>query len=548
MLRRIKIENYALIESLEMEIDEHLNIITGETGAGKSILLGALGLLLGNKNDGAAIKDNTKSCVIEAIFSIEALSLKPLFEEFDWDWQAETIVRRVISPSGKSRAFINDLPVQLSELKELSSYLIDIHSQHQNRVLSSESFRIGALDALAANSSLLDSYRTSYAALGVARKTLTEAQESLAAARREQEWLSFQVEELSAAQLKAGEDIEAEAELLILENVDKISESLSLFEQRVDDEDYGVLHSLRSSQSDFESLGATFAPAAEYAKRLASVLVELKDIASSVALDLERVESDPARLQHLSDRLGTIYSLIQKHRAQNLDHLLELRDKYSSELLSIVEGDQNIASLKREVERHEKESTKLAAAITKKRSELAPLLAAQIVATLQKLGMVDARFEVQVSPLQELTALGADQVEFLFSANRGVAPQPVERIASGGEISRVMLSLKAILAQHRQLPTIIFDEIDTGVSGRIADAMGDIIASLAHSMQVIDITHLPQVASKGDTHFVVYKHEGRTSIIKLTDEQRVEQIATMLSGSEITQAAEEQARILLRKL
>ncbi|MFI3332163.1 MAG: DNA repair protein RecN [Rikenellaceae bacterium] len=545
MLRRITIDNYALIDHLEMEIDEHLNIITGETGAGKSILLGALGLLLGNKNDGAAIKDNTKSCIVEAQFSISTLGLEQLFEEMDWEWDDQLYVRRMISPSGKSRAFVNDMPVQLLELKSLGAHLIDIHSQHQNRVLSDESFRVSALDLLADNEALRGEYSESYNSLLSLRAELSAAQSRLDEARREQEWLTYQVEELTAASLKEGEDSEVEAQLSILENVDRISEALSLFAERMDDENFGVLLAVKSSQSEFAALANQYAPAAEYSERLMSILAELKDMNSSISIERERVESDPEKLQRLSDRLNTIYSLVQKHRAKDLAELIAIRDRYSSQLLSIVEGDESIARLKEQIAKVEAKAKAEAAQIHASRGAVAPLFEAEIESTLQKLGMVDVLFKVQLSATSSLTASGVDRVDFLFSANRGVTPQAVERIASGGEISRVMLSLKALLAARMKLPTIIFDEIDTGVSGRIADAMGEIIAQLSRSMQVIDITHLPQVASKGETHFVVYKNEGRTNITKLSAQQRVEHIATMLSGSQITEAALEQAKILL---
>ncbi len=530
-----------------MELDEHLNIITGETGAGKSILLGALGLLLGNKNDGAAIKDNTKNCIIEATFSIAALNLEELFERNDWEAESEVVVRRMISPAGKSRAFVNDVPVQLSDLRELGEHLIDIHSQHQNRVLSNESFRINALDLLADNHTLLEEYRGVYNELQSLRRTLAVEQEALATSRREQEWLNYQVEELTAAALKEGEDREAERELLTLENVDNIGAALAQFNDRMDDENYGVILALRNSQSELASIAESYAPAAEYSERLASIVAELKDMNSSISREAERVESDPQRLQQLSDRLGVIYSLMQKHHASTLDELIESRNRYSSQLLTIINGDQNIEKLKAQIEKCELRATALAEQLHNSRESVAPSFEQQIASTLQKLGMADVRFCATLSPTPSLGATGLDRVDFLFSANRGVAPAAIERIASGGEISRVMLSLKALLATRMKLPTIIFDEIDTGVSGRIADAMGEIIAQLSTSMQVIDITHLPQVASKGESHFVVYKHEGRTNIAKLSEDERIEQIATMLSGSQITEAAIEQARILLRK-
>ncbi len=547
MLRRITIDNYALIDHLEMELDESLNIITGETGAGKSILLGALGLLLGNKNDGSAIKDNTQSCVIEAVFDIESLNLKTLFEEQDWEWDSTVVVRRMISPSGKSRAFINDVPVQLVDLKMLGSQLIDIHSQHQNRSLSDEDFRLRAIDLLADNGELLSSYRAIYSDLLALRRELSEREQSAESLRREQEWLSYQVEELTTAALKEGEDKQAEAELLTLENADRITEALTSFVERADDENYGLLMQAKSSLNLFSNILESYPPAKEYSERLQSIVAEVKDMSTSMARERESVEADPERMERLSDRLNTIYSLCQKHRVETLTELVEVRDKYTSQLSSITEGDERISKLKSSIEKSEAKAQEAANELNKRRVSVAPQFEAQIVATLEKLGMSGVVFKVDITALPSLAQHGADSVAFLFSANAGMAPQSVERLASGGEISRVMLSLKALLASRMSLPTIIFDEIDTGVSGRIADAMGDIISQLSRSMQVVDITHLPQVASKGDTHFVVYKSEGRTNIRKLSAQERHEHIATMLSGNTVTEAALEQARILLTK-
>ena len=548
MLRRITIDNYALIDHLEMVLDDSLNIITGETGAGKSILLGALGLLLGNKNDGSAIKDNTQSCVIEAVFDIDSLNLKPLFDEQDWEWNSTVVVRRMISPSGKSRAFINDVPVQLSDLKLIGSQLIDIHSQHQNRLLSDENFRLRALDLLADNGELLSSYRTIYNDLLALGRELSQREQSAETLSREQEWLRYQVEELTTAALKEGEDKLAEAELLTLENADRITEALSTFVERADDDNYGLLTQLKSSLNLFNNTLTSYAPSKEYAERLQSIVAEVKDMSSSMARERENIEADPERMERLSDRLNTIYSLCQKHRVESLTELIATRDRYTEQLSSITEGDEQIAKLKLSIDRLQAKARESADRLHKRRASVAPQFEAEIVATLEKLGMSGVVFKVAITTLPSLGQCGADNVEFLFSANAGKEPQSVERIASGGEVSRVMLSLKALLASRMSLPTIIFDEIDTGVSGRIADAMGDIISQLSTSMQVVDITHLPQVASKGDTHFVVYKSEGRTHIRKLSAEERHEHIATMLSGSMVTEAALEQAKILLREV
>ncbi len=545
MLRSITVDNYALIDHLEMELDPQLNIITGETGAGKSILLGALGLLLGNKNDGSAIKDNTKSCVVEAIFDISTLNLKPLFDLHDWEWEESISVRRTISPSGKSRAFVGDIPVTLADLKELGARLIDIHSQHQNLMLSSEDFRIEALDLVAKNSKLLTKYRELYGSLTKLRGELQTLEDAATRSSRDQEWLTFQVEELVGAKLVGGESDQIEAELLILENADHINEVLTTLRGRLDDEEVGVLVSLKNSQNELASIAKSYNTAQEYASRIESVLAELKDINSSLSKDCERIECDPNRLAKLSDRLGVIYSLCQKHRVANLDELIAQRDKYVTQLDQINNSDEAITTLKSKIAECETKALTIALEIESKRQNAAKEFGGEICKTLRMLGMSEAQITIEVSRRGALCPTGINNVEFLFSSNSAFTPQPIDKIASGGEISRVMLSLKSLLASYKQLPTIIFDEIDTGVSGQIADAMGKIISNLSKSLQVVDITHLAQVAAKGETHFVVYKAEGRTNIKLLDSAERINQIATMISGSHISNAAIEQAKILL---
>ena len=447
MLRRLSVSNYILIDSLEIEFDPRLNIITGETGAGKSILLGALGLLLGNKNEGAALRDTQRNCVIEGVFDIAAYGLRPFFEANDLDYADEAVVRRILTPAGKSRAYINDLPVQLAQLREFGSRLIDIHSQHQNLILASEEFRTEALDTVAGNGELRAAYRAKYERLQELQRTCARLRAEADAARRDEEWLRYQSEELTAARLRAGEVAELEAEQAVLANADRIGEAITAVRNAFDGDEIGVLAQVKNAEVEIGRLGGSYPHAADMSRRL--------------------------------------------------------------------------------------------------REQAAPAFAGQIVATLVRLGMPDARFEAAVVDCGALTEGGRDRVEFRFSANRTTPPAAVERIASGGELSRVMLALKALLARRMQLPTILFDEIDTGVSGRIADAMGEIICALAETMQVVDITHLPQVASKGSTHFVVYKRDGETHIARLTPDERTTEIAKMLSGSEVTEAAMTQARILL---
>ena len=544
MLRRLTVENYALIDHLELELDEHLNILTGETGAGKSILLGALSLLLGAKNDGSAMKDATRNCKVEGVFDLTGLGLEPFFEELELDYETETTLTRLITPSGKSRSFINDMPVQLSTLRELGARLVDIHSQHQNLILSSEEFRCSALDTVAGNKELLATYETSYVALSEARRELQRMCAEAEAARRDEEWLRFQCEELEAAKLREGEQAELEAELVVLENADRIGELFTTLRNDLDADETGILSRLKEGEQGMRQIGGQYAPAAEYAERLRSVLEELKDLNRSMASDTEHLDSDPERLQKKTARLDALIALQQKHRVQNEEELIALRDESRRKLDAISHSDAEIRRMEEALQAMEQATRSLAEQLHEARKAATAPFEEEIRSTLALLGMPDTRFTIELSP-REMGRTGCDEVQYLFSANRTTNPQRIERIASGGELSRVMLALKALLARRMQLPTILFDEIDTGVSGRIADAMGEIIARLSTSMQVVDITHLPQVASKGNTHFVVYKEEGRTHLRRLTTEERETEIAKMLSGAEITEAALAQARILL---
>lgn len=544
MLKRLTVENYALIEHLEIEFDSSLNIITGETGAGKSILMGALALLLGAKNDSTTIKDNSRSCVVEGEFDIARLGLEEAFKELDIEYDHETIIRRTISPSGKSRAFVNDQPVQLSDLKQLGAYLIDIHSQHQNLILSSPQFRIHAIDTIAGNGALLAEYRKAFSALQEARHALTELQQSAKRNADEEDWLRHQAEELRSANLRVGEMEELEAELRTLENADSISEALQKVTQSLDEEVTGVLTTLRESENTLRRVAENYAAATELIERLHSTAVELKDISATTAYDLERIEANPERLDAVNNRLDLIYTLQRKHRCEGIEELIALRDKYSEQLSAIEHSDEAIAEAEQRVAECEEATTSLAVKLHDARLKASPAFAKGVVEILRNVAMADAEFKIAVTPCTP-TISGADTVDFLFSANKAVEPRPIEKIASGGELSRVMLALKTILAQHLALPTIIFDEIDTGISGRTANDVGDIIARLAQSMQVIDITHSPQVASKGSRHFLVYKEQSRSNIRPLSAEERIEEIAKMLSGDTITEAALAQAKHLL---
>lgn len=547
MLKSLTIENYALIDSLNVEWDESLNIITGETGAGKSILLGALGLLLGAKNEGQATKDLERNCVVEATFDIAKLNLEAIFEANDLDYEPEITIRRIITPAGKSRAFIGDMPVQLATLKEIGAHLVDIHSQHQNLILASEEFRTTTLDTLAANDPLMEAYTAQLATLNALRAEERRMRTEFEAARKDEEWLRYTVEEFRAAKLKEGEQAETEQTLATLESADRIGEALTTLRNTLDDEELGALVMLTRSEREFEALGESYPAGAAIAERLKSVVAELKDISATAADETERIDADPEKLQKLSDRLNTIYSLEMKHRAESFDDLLAKAATFEARLSTIDNSDAELKALEARIAEADGECRKAAKALHDSRVEVAKRLEESVVTTLRMLGMEDAQFVVEVAEREQYTPLGTDDVAYLFTANRTTKPAAVERIASGGELSRIMLALKALIAEKRMLPTVIFDEIDTGVSGRIADAMGDIIARMAETMQIVDITHLPQVASKSGAHFVVYKEEGRSNIRRLAKAERVDEIAKMLSGSEITDAARKQARILLSK-
>ena len=549
MLRTLTVENYVLIDRLEMELDRSLNIITGQTGAGKSILLGALGLLLGNKAEGGAMRDESRNCVIEGVFDVEGYGLEGFFDENDLDYDPSLTIRRVITPAGKSRSYVNDLPVGQGVLRELGVRLVDIHSQHRNLILSDDKFRIGVVDRIAGCGELVGEYRKVYEELQAAERELAALRAEAERNRRDEEWIRFQVEELTAANLREGELARIEAEQSVLANADAIGEAIVASRNALDDEQMGVLLQLKTIEQAMNGIAPTLPLAGELFERVHSALLDLKDVSSELATAAEHIDADPERLSQVVARIDLIYSLQQKHRVTTEAELIALREKYSAQLQTITSGDERIAALERHIKDLHAEALRRADEIHAERTKAVPAIDSELGATLAELGMPSARFTVEVAALEELMATGRDRVSFLFSANVGLAPQPVEKIASGGEISRVMLALKALVARSMQLPTIIFDEIDTGVSGQIADAMGRIISDLSRSMQVINITHLPQVASKGKTHFVVYKEDtllgAMTSIRQLSARERVDEIAKMLSGSTVTSAAMEQARCLL---
>ncbi len=548
MLKRLSIDNYALIDHLDLELDRGLNIITGETGAGKSILLGALGLLLGSKSDGVARQPDA-NCVVEGTFSISGYGLEEFFSENDLDYAETVTIRRIVTPAGKSRAYIDDLPVQTATLKELGSKLIDIHSQHQNLLLADDRFRLKVLDAIGGNAPLLEQYAAKFEAFTRARTALDALRQQAAEAARDEEYLRFQSRELTEAKLKEGEQEELEALIALLANASGIKEAITLALECLSTDETGALARLHTAEHELRRQETVYPQAAELAGRIRGSLLEIKDISDELYGKSETIDTDPAALERAETRLATLISLQKKHHVESVAELIALCNDYTGKLDRIIGFEDEIAAAEKELSRTEQEAQKLASELTARRKKAAAELQKSVEHTLTELGMPHARLIAELHAEPQLRATGADKAELLFSANKNTPPQPAEKIASGGEISRLMLSIKSLVARHTKLPAIIFDEIDTGVSGRIADSVGGIIQTLAQSMQVVAITHLPQVASKGEAHFQVRKDEtgaaARTGIVRLNSEERVTEIAKMLSGNLVTDAAVAQAKILL---
>ncbi len=545
MLQHLTVENYALIERLDMTLSPRLNIITGETGAGKSILLGALGLILGERADIATLKESGKGCVVEGTFEIGTYNLKGFFEENDLEYDNQTIIRRAISPAGKSRAYVNDLPVSLALLKELGTRLIDIHSQHHSLMLAEEGFRVGIVDAVAENGTLLARYAEQYAALRTSERRLTALRAEVEEAMRDKEYVEFQYNQLAALHLREGELEELEEQQRLLDNVERITEALGEGGQLLDEEENGVLARLKRIETSFQRIVQVYAPAEAVAERVRGALVELKDISALLAEGRERVDANPEKAQQVVDRIDAIYTLMRKHNVQSVEELMTIERDYAQRLGVIVDADEMLAKYEAEVAANRRQTEKIAAQLTASRQKAAKQLSTKTEEMLSRLGMEQSRFVCDITPAEEFTPAGADRIIFRFSSTPKFQPQPLEKVASGGEISRVMLCLKALVADKTEMPTVVFDEIDTGISGRVADVTGQIIAELSAGRQVINITHLPQVASKGDTHFKVFKDGGTTQIKRLTHEERIDEVAAMLSGSDVTEAARAQARTLI---
>ncbi|MBQ9665300.1 MAG: DNA repair protein RecN [Bacteroidaceae bacterium] len=554
MIRHLHIENYALIEALDLDLHSGFSVITGETGAGKSIMLGAIGLLLGQRADMKALKTGAKRCVVEAAFDVSGYGMKEFFEENDLDFDgAECIVRRELTAAGKSRAFINDTPASLTQLKDLGERLIDIHSQHQNLLLGKEDFQLGTLDIVAKNGDLLAAYRLEYKAYRALEKQLEEAKEEAKSSKEDEDYLQFQVDQLADAHLKEGEQEELEEEADTLEHAEDIKSSLYRAANCLQAESDGadVLGLMKQSVSELHSIASVYGAADELAERLDSCYIELKDIAGELEGQAEDVEYNPQRLEQVNERLNLIYTLQKKHDVERVEDLLALQRALEEKLMKIGNFDDFIGELGQKVAAQKEKVLGIGKQLSKARREAAKEVEKKMVETLLPLGMPNVQFKCSViANPADLSATGYDQVQFLFNANKSGEVKPVSQIASGGEIARVMLALKALIAGAVKLPTIIFDEIDTGVSGSIAEKMARIMKEMGdQKRQVISITHLPQIAALGSHHYKVYKEDTDDTtlshIVPLTDEQRVEELAHMLSGETLTQAALENAKSLL---
>lgn len=551
MITTLHIENYILIDSLDIRIERGLNTITGETGAGKSILLGAVSLLLGGRGDNTLIKNGAKNLVIEAEFDTHNIAsvIRPIFEAEDIEYSEMIMIRRVISSSGKSKSYVNEEPVTISFLRDLGAYLVDIHSQHQTLLLSNRSFQTSIVDSIAGTKELLQSYKDTFHAILAKKVEIARLREANEKEKRDRDYIEFQFQQLYDAALKEGEKEELEAERDMLSNAAAIGEAIFGSTTLIINGEENIISYLQNVNHTLSRISGFIHGGEELIERLSSVTIELKDINSELEHIGSRIEDNPKRLLDVETRLDLIFSLEQKHGVKSTEELIALRNGFEERLQSLDNNDYLVEQLNKELSLLEGEGWTKAFAIRDLRLSVSEKLSADIVKILISLGMPNANLRVDVTPCDTLGEDGADDIVFLFSANNSTSLEKIDKVASGGEMSRLMLSLKFIASNEGVLPTIIFDEIDTGVSGKVADQMGRIIEELSHKIQIINITHLPQVASKGEHHLYVYKEhsngESRSHIVKLSNEQRINEIAVMLSGSNITESAIEQAKSLL---
>lgn len=549
MITSLSIKNYALIEKLAIDFSKGFSIITGETGAGKSIILGAIGLVLGKRADLSSLKNKEEKCIIEAQFEIGKYNLKEFFEANDLDYEEETIIRREILPSGKSRAFINDSPVNLQELQDLSLYLIDIHSQQQTQELSDENVQFKIIDAIANNSDVISAYQKLLKAYKAEKSKLNALLKRQSDSGKEQEYNTFLLNELVAAQLKSGEQQELEEDYEKLNNVEIIKEALDKSLALANEEQFGVFHSLNEIKASIQKVAPFSVEYQNLFERITSLAIEFDDVSKELENATEKLLNDPTQLEFVSQKLQVIYNLQKKHQVDSVDDLLQIQADLGNTLLDLENIEEEITALTKIIEQKTIELDDFAAKIHENRINAIPKLSEQLISILETLGMPNVRFKMELQPSETYFQNGKDELQFLFSANKGTDFGLLKKVASGGEMSRIMLAVKAILARYSKLPTLIFDEIDTGVSGEIAIRMGEIMKEMSNTMQIFAITHLPQIAAKGDSHFKVSKStvgdHTQSELKLLSQENRILEIAQMLSGANITDSALNHAKELL---
>ena len=552
MLRQLYIRNFTLIDELDITFKPGFSVITGETGAGKSIILGAIGQILGNRADARMVKAGCDKCVIEAHFDLSNYDMEGFFDDNDIDYEPEDcIIRRELKANGKSRAFINDTPVALTTARELGQQLVDIHSQHQNLLLQKEDFQLNVVDIIAHNSQLLNDYRTLFDGYAKAKAALREKEEECEKDRANEDFLRFQADELVKAQLVDGEQEELERELETLSHAEDIKGALFDADNLLSGDDRSITQSCKTMLSRLSDIGDVYPAIRQVTERIDSAYIELKDIARDISNLAESIDFDPARLTMANERLDTIYTLQKKHHVESVAELIAIRDNLTARLNDITNSEDMLEDMRRQVEDMHRKATEAAARLTESRQEAARHVIEQLLAQMTALGMPNARFEIKFET-KELAVDGADRISYMFSANKNVPLEPIAQVASGGEVARVMLSLKAMISGAVKLPTIIFDEIDTGVSGRVAEMMAQIMRQMGRAdRQVISITHLPQIAALGTTHYKVEKTDTDDTTISrmrmLGHDERITEIAQMLSGSNISDAAIENAKSLLEK-
>lgn len=552
MLSNLSIKNYAIIKNLDISLSSGFCVLTGETGAGKSIIMGALTLILGQRADTSVIKDQNKKCIIEGKFSVEHNeTLKLLFEENDLDYELPVILRREITPSGKSRAFVNDTPVQLNIIREIGLYLIDIHSQHSNLELGNRKFQLNVIDWYCSNTNLLDKYSRLFSKWKQLEKQYDELNEKKLQTNADIDYYEFQYKQLSEANLTSLEQSELESEQELLSHSEEIKAGLIQVNQLLDGEEFDALTRLKDATFVLQKLTSFLPAASELHKRLESQFIELRDVAQECEQLAEKTEFDPSRLEFINDRLNTIYELQQKHRVSSIDELIMLRDEFEKKINEANSYDEDLEILKKAIEKQKGEVLSVAQDLHDKRALQVGPIASGITDYLKQLGMPNAVFNIEIKKKSLPGVDGADEVFFMFTANKGGKVEEINKVASGGELSRLMLAIKTVVAKSKALPAIIFDEIDSGISGEIASKMGVILEQMSKYMQVINITHLPQIASRANSHYLVFKNENETdtetSIRLLKNEERVLEIAKMLSSDKPHEAAIENARALMAK-